>query len=195
MAIVKATGSNTFVPLADVGGSKGKAITSSDSSVNDWIRLDSKSTLDERADNGQLVPGQLVTVDVPNELIGGVSASNVSNHIGVYRIGNILIQTGLVAIVGGNGTMASTPVTFDIPYAFTPNIQISTDSGSIGTQVLQWSASQQTRSGFTANLMRTNFIATSLLWTAIGIIGDGVVPIRERDRASREVSDNGNNNI
>lgn len=101
--------------------------------------------------------------------IESVLAKVFSNASGRYRTRTgLLLQWGTVSITPVANTPTSASVTFPIAYDDVPNIQVSVVSGVPGTNVSGYSHLNDTATGTTLYVTRTNTVATVLRWFAIG---------------------------
>lgn len=101
--------------------------------------------------------------------IESVLAKVFSSATGRYRTKTgLLLQWGSVSITPVANTPTSVNVTFPIDYDVTPNIQVSAVSGVPYTNVLGYSHLNDSATGTTLTVARTNTTATVLRWFAIG---------------------------
>lgn len=101
--------------------------------------------------------------------IESVLAKVFSSATGRYRTKTgLLLQWGSVSITPVANTPTSADVVFPIAYDTTPNIQVSAVSGVPYTNVLGYSHLNDSATGTTLCVTRTNATATVLRWFAIG---------------------------
>ena len=100
----------------------------------------------------------------------GLTNTAVSTSAGQFRIGNLLIQTGMVTITPTPNAPTTVAIRFPQAYHTTPNIQATASTSVPGSSVLGVGASAPTTTGFNAVLTRTNSTATGFRWLAIGMI-------------------------
>jgi len=101
--------------------------------------------------------------------IESVLAKVFSSATGRYRTRTgLLLQWGSVSITPVANTPTSVNVTFPIAYDNIPSIQVSAVSGAPYTNVLGYSHLNDSATGTTLYVTRTNTVATVLRWFAIG---------------------------
>ena len=101
--------------------------------------------------------------------IESVLAKVFSSATGRYRTKTgMLLQWGSVTITPVANTPTSVAITFPITYDDVPSIQLSVLSGGPGTNVLGYGHLNDSVTGATLYVTRTNTIATVLRWFAIG---------------------------
>lgn len=101
--------------------------------------------------------------------IESVLAKVFSSATGRYRTKTgLLLQWGSISITPVANTPTSAAVTFPIAYDVTPGIFVSAVSGAPGTNVLGYGHLNDSTTGTTLYVTRTNTTATVLRWFAIG---------------------------
>lgn len=101
--------------------------------------------------------------------IESVLAKVFSSATGRYRTKTgLLLQWGSVSITPVANTPTSANITFPIAYDVTPDIQVSIVSSAPYTNVLGYSHGNDTATGTTLYVTRTNAVATVLRWFAVG---------------------------
>jgi len=101
--------------------------------------------------------------------IESVLAKVFSSATGRYRTKTgLLLQWGTVSITPVANTPTGANITFPIAYDDVPNIQVSAVSSVPGTNILGCAHGNDSTTGTTLYVTRTNTVATVLRWFAIG---------------------------
>ena len=94
------------------------------------------------------------------------SAANTTGSI--HLKSGLLIQWGSETITPVANTPTSTTITFSTSYDYTPYIGVSALSTVVGTSVLGYGHSSDSKTGTTLYVTRTNTTDTVIRWLAVG---------------------------